>query len=319
MAKRFLRFGIGAIVSMTATAAAMIWLGNRRVDAWETLTLDDASDGDFVTLSDGTRIHYIARGTCGSPVILIHGVLDSARNWSSNIKALAQHHRVWAIDLIGFGFSTRVTERIYSLKYLARSVRDFMDAQGIERASIVGHSLGGAVALEFAHDFPTRVDRLVLFAPATYLLPTLSPILNHMARVPYLGRALIGLALTNERARQSAWLAALGDQKKLEPQEQAARLRPIRIRGSADSLVAMVASPHVSDLPAGLPNIVAPVLMIWGEQDRAVPPRHGVYHERALPNAQFVRLPGVGHIPQDECPMIINSMLLEFLAHTQPS
>ena len=168
-------FGAGAF------AASAVVLGNRRVDHWETLSLDDADDGDFVTLSGGARMHYVTRGDSGSPVILIHGLMDSALNWSKNIDALAQTHRVWAIDLIGFGFSSRVTEPTYSLKYFARTIREFMDAQGIERASIVGHSLGGAVALELTHDYPARADKLILIAPGTYLV-NLPLALNFAAR-----------------------------------------------------------------------------------------------------------------------------------------
>ena len=171
-------FGAGAF------AASAVVLGNRRVDYWETLSPDDADEGEFVTLSDGARMHYVTRGDSGSSIILIHGLMDSALNWSKNIGPLAESHRVWAIDLIGFGFSSRVTEPIYSLKYFARIVREFMDAQGIDHANVVGHSLGGAAALELAHDYSARVDKLVLIAPGTYLV-NLPLALNLAARVPY--------------------------------------------------------------------------------------------------------------------------------------
>jgi hypothetical protein len=153
MLKRILKAAIGlTVVSAGALAVGAVALANRRIDGWETLSLDDAGDGDFVSLSDGARIHYIARGLereskGGSSVILIHGLMDSAQHWAKNIGVLAREHPVWAIDLIGFGFSSRVTEPKYSLRYFARSLREFMDAQGIERAGIVGHSLGGAVTL----------------------------------------------------------------------------------------------------------------------------------------------------------------------------
>src|SRR5450756_2405370 len=183
-------FGAGAL------AASALVVGNKRVDAWETLTPEDAGVGDFVTLSDGARMHCVTRRPStprrsaqdAQDVILIHGLMDSALNWSKNIDALAQAHRVWAIDLIGFGFSSRVTAPTYSLKYFARTVREFMDAQGIERANIVGHSLGGAVALELALDEPQRVERLILIAPGTYVV-NLPFALNLAARVPYIPRA----------------------------------------------------------------------------------------------------------------------------------
>ncbi len=300
-------FGAGAL------AASALVVGNRRVDAWETLAPEDAGVGDFVTLSDGARMHYVRRGEQGSPVILIHGLMDSALNWSKNIDVLAQTHRVWAIDLIGFGFSSRVTAPTYSLKYFARTVREFMDAQGIERANIVGHSLGGAVALELALAEPARVERLILIAPGTYVV-NLPLALNLAARVPYIPRALIGMAMTSTRARLSAQRNALGNPAHFDPQAARTYTRPLHVKGTADALVAMASSPRASDLPAGLKNISAPTLILWGAKDLAVPVEHGGHHERNLPNAEFVILEGAGHTPQLEYPDVINRLVVDFLA-----
>lgn len=299
-------FGAGAF------AASAIVLGNRRVDHWETLSLDDADDGEFVTLSNGAHMHYVKHGGSGSPVILIHGLMDSALNWSKNIDALAESHRVWAIDLIGFGYSSRVTEPTYSLKYFARTVREFMDTQKIKRASIVGHSLGGAVALEMAHDYPARVDKLVLIAPGTYRV-NIPVALNLAARVPYVPRALVGMAVTSSHARMSAWRNALGNPNRLDPKDAQQYTRPLRVKGTADALVAMAASPRESDLPAGLSQITARTLMLWGDKDVAVPVEHGEHHERHLPNAEFVILEGAGHTPQIEYPDVVNRLILVFL------
>ncbi len=311
-------FGIAAF-GAGALASAVV-LGNRRVDAWETLSPDDAGEGDFVTLSDGARMHYVVRRPStprrsaqdAQDVILIHGLMDSALNWSKNIDALAQEHRVWAIDLIGFGFSSRVTAPTYSLKYFARSVREWMDAQEIARASVVGHSLGGAVALELAHDFPARVDKLILIAPGTYRV-NVPPAVNLAARVPYVPRALVGWATTSRRARRSAWRGALGNAYRIDAQEAKKYARPLRVRGTADALVAMAASPRASDLPAGLTRIAARTLILWGDRDLTVPVKHGEHHERSLPNAEFVILEGAGHVPQIACPAVVNRLMLEFL------
>jgi pimeloyl-ACP methyl ester carboxylesterase len=313
--KKLLGIALGAAAGLATTTAALVLLGNKRLDKWETLTQDDAPGGDFVTLADGTRMHYLASGLSDqrSAVILIHGLMDSAEQWRANIDALAQTHRVWAIDLIGFGFSSRVTTPTYSMKMFARSVREFMDAQGIARASIVGHSLGGAIALEFAHDFPERVEKLVLIAPATYLLQ-FRPELKSARHLPAVPRALIGWTMTNRRARERALRDALGDPAHFDPEELARRTRPMRVRGTADALVAMLGSPHGSDLPRDLARVTAPTLIVWGEKDRAVPVRHGAYHARALPNAKLVTIENAGHIPQSEYPERVNALLGEFLA-----
>jgi pimeloyl-ACP methyl ester carboxylesterase len=330
MLKKFFGIALGAAAGMTAATTSLVLLGNKRLDKWETLTLDDAGDGDSVTLSDGARMHYIVCGPSpgqdaavgsqkparsgveGSAVILIHGLMDSAEEWRKNMDALAQAHRVWAVDLIGFGYSSRVTAPTYSMKMFARSIREFMDAQGIARASIIGHSLGGAVTLEFAYDYPERVDKLVLIAPATYLLP-LRPELKVARHLPIVPRALIGWTMTNRRARARALRDALGDPAHFDPAELTRRVRPSRVQGTADALVAMLGSPHGSDLPQNLDRITAPTLIVWGDKDRAVPLRHGKYHARTLPNAKFVIVENAGHIPQCEYPGVVNELMLKFL------
>ena len=316
MSSRSLKLALGLLaagVGVAAATAAAVMVGNRRVDEWETLTEEDAGEGDFVELADGTRMHYISRGTRGSPVILIHGLMDSALHWHKNIDALAANHRVWAIDLIGFGFSSRPRDPNYSLKAYARHVREFMDAQGIERSSIIGHSLGGAVTLEFAHDYPARVDKLILIAPATFLLQ-FRPQVKLAAHLPLVSRAVVGYTLTNTRARMAAWRNAVGDPSHVDLEESEMRLRSHRVKGTAEALLAMLGSPHMSDLPRGLSRIATPTLILWGKNDNAVPLRHGAYHERDLPNGELVILEGAGHIPQNEYPDVVNRLALEFLA-----
>lgn len=309
-------FGAGAL------AAGIVMLGNRRVEEWETLTEDDANDGDYLPLSNGTRIHYIARGDSSTtaerePLILIHGLMDSAHSWYKNIDALAQHRRVLAIDLIGFGYSSRVAEPTYSLNYFAQTVREFMDAMNVERASIVGHSLGGAVTLEFARLYPERVKNLVLIAPGTYLVNLLTPI-NLAARVPIAPRAVLGLAMTNEYTRLRAWRHALGDPSRMNPQEKAMRLRPGQVKGTVDALVAMASSEWSSDIDEEMNTITAPTLILWGDKDRTVPLQHGDRHARTLPNADYVILKGAGHLPHIECAEQVNRLMVEFLKNKNP-
>ncbi len=308
---------LGAAAALLTTTAALIVLGNRRVAQWETLTLDDAEEGDFVTLADGTRIHYLARSPVSSlarppsSIILIHGLMDSAEQWRANMDALATTHHVWAIDLIGFGFSSRVTTPTYSLAMFARSIREFMDAQNIARASLVGHSLGAAIALHFAYAYPARVEKLVLIAPATYLLP-LRPQFKLAQYAPFVPRALIGWVMLNPRTRARALRDALGDPARFDPAEAARRLRPLRVRGTADALVAMLASPRDSQVPP-LERISAPTLVVVGTRDPAVPLHHAQAHIHALPNARLAVIEKAGHLPHYEYPAQVNALLCDFM------
>lgn len=315
-----------AALGASAMAANIIFLGQKRLRDWETLRCEDAGEGDFVTLSGGERIHYVQRGSGWSPVdpleesapdegrdvILLHGLMSSTYEWAKNIDALAARHRVWAIDLIGFGFSSRVAEPAYSLKYHARSIREFLDAQGIARASIVGHSLGGGIALQFAHDFPERADKLILIDPAAYIY-TWFKALQLAARVPGLPRTVGSIMLCNPRVHRSALRNALGDPARLDERALDARMRASRVKGTLDALLAMGASPHASEMPEGLNETAAPTLIIWGDQDLVLPLRHAERLARDLPNAELVILEGAGHIPNEEFPDVVNRLMLDFL------
>lgn len=315
-----------AALGASAVAADIIFLGRKRLREWETLRCEDAGEGDFVSLPGGTRMHYVRRGSGQSPtdpdgesaledgqdIILIHGLMSSTHEWAKNIDALAAGHRVWAIDLIGFGFSARVAEPTYSLKYHARSIREFLDAQGIARASIVGHSLGGGIALQFAHDYPERASKLVLIDPAAYIY-TWFKALQLATRVPYLPRTVGSIMLCNPRVHRSALRNALGDPTRLDEQALDARMRATRVKGTLDALLAMGASPHASDLPEGLRETAAPTLIIWGDQDLVLPLRHAKRLARDLPNAELVILEGAGHVPNEEFPDVVNRLMLDFL------
>lgn len=311
MAKHFWR---GALGAFALGALACAWI-ERRVRRWETLAPTDAPDGAFFTLPAGARMHYVQRGARGRDVILIHGFLGSAYDWFGNLDALSGDYRVWALDLIGFGYSERVTERAYSLKTYARHVREFMDAHNIAQATLVGHSMGGAIALEFAHDYPDRVDRLALVAPATYLARVPAP-LNLAARTPLVPRTLIGWAITSPLARRLTWRYGLGDAP-VELAEVAISRRAWRVKGTTDALVALIGSPCVSDLVEGMDKIAHPTLILSGEQDLVVPDWHSRLVARRLPNADIVTLPGVRHAPQIETPATVNRLLLDFFKRTE--
>lgn len=305
-----------AAKTIAAPGSDAVPLNHEILGQWESLSLEDAGVGDFVTLPNGAQMHYILRGPLAPTsnardLILIHGLMDSAYNWKKNIDAFAHQHRVWAIDLIGFGFSSRLTERIYTFKNHARWVCDFMDAAEIQRASVVGHSLGGGIALQLAHDFPQRINNLVLLAPAAYWwFP--AP-LRLAARMPFLPRAIVHFAMNSRHAHAAAWRMAIGDPSQLDAVEVARRSRHLRVQGTMDALIALVGSPRESDLPRGLKNIKAPALILWGENDQVLPRSHGERLVRDLPNARLRVIDHVGHIPNEESPQVVNQAILDFL------
>ena len=130
------------------------------------------------------RARYLSAGDSGTNVILLHGLGDCAEIWKHNLGALGRRHRVFAPDLVGFGFTEKPPDD-YSPSLFTGFIHDFMSALGIERASLVGHSLGGGIALQYVLAFPSRVEKLVLAASAGLGLETSWPL--RLSTLPFVG------------------------------------------------------------------------------------------------------------------------------------
>jgi pimeloyl-ACP methyl ester carboxylesterase len=271
----------------------------------------------------GRRTVYRIAGS-GPPVVLVHGMLNSSNHWQSVAASLADNHTVIAPDLIGHGDSA-APRGDYSLGAHAASIRDLLTAMGIERATIVGHSLGGGVAMQFFYQFPARVQRLVLISSGglghevspmlrTAALPGMSGALS-LAAHPRLLAAMwdTGSRLRARGVRHGAYVQAVARAlRPLErPQAREAFLQTLRavidVRGQRVS---------ATDRLYLLESM--PTLIVWGERDNTIPLRHGREAHEAIPNSRFRTLPRVAHFPHLEDPQALADVLREFLDDTQP-
>ena len=130
---------------------------------------------------DGHRAAYTAAGERGTPVVLVHGGAGDRREWAGTMQALATSHRVFALDLIGYGESAD-PEPVYAIRQLSQFLRGFLEVAGLQRANLAGHSLGALACLEVARLAPEAVDRLVVVAPMGF------------GKMAWLGKVLIALA-----------------------------------------------------------------------------------------------------------------------------
>ena len=256
-------------------------------------------------------MHYTVKGE-GKPVVLIHGFMDSLQTWRRNADVLAQTHRVYAIDVLGFGSSDRVHAPIYTLKAQAQILSEFFAAQTIENADVVGHSMGGALALQLAYDFPELVHKLVLIAPATYLYAAfprhgLKPVPRHVSR------GVLGLYEKIQGERGNPVRIAYGDPNRITQDSIELRTQMMRVRGTHDALISMSKSNRESDVPYRLKEVQVPTLIVWGKRDRVVPAMHAQWHYRELPNARLEWIDTAGHLPHEEEPEAVNKLLVEFL------
>ncbi|HYB24160.1 MAG TPA: alpha/beta fold hydrolase [Solirubrobacteraceae bacterium] len=271
----------------------------------------------------GRRVIYRIAGS-GPPVVLIHGMLNSSSHWQSVALDLARDHTVVAPDLIGHGDSA-APRGDYSLGAHAASIRDLLAAIGIDRASIVGHSLGGGVAMQFFYQFPQRVERLVLISSGglgqevspllrSAALPGTSALLSLIIQ-PHLLGALTGAGryLRKRAVGAGVYLQAIA--RALRPLENAdargAFLHTLRS-------VIDVRGQRVSATDRLYLLETMPTLIVWGERDNTIPLSHGRAAHEAAPHSFFRTLPDVAHFPHLEDPVGVAGLLREFMQQTGP-
>jgi pimeloyl-ACP methyl ester carboxylesterase len=272
----------------------------------------------------GHRAIYHMAGS-GPPVVLIHGMLNSSRHWREVALALAEHHTVIAPDLIGHGDSA-TPRGDYSLGAHASSIRDLLAVLGVERATIVGHSLGGGVAMQFFYQFPQRTERLVLISSGglghevspllrTASLPGFS-LLVGLAAHPKLLAALNGVG---ERMRASGWRNAVYLQAIVRA------LRPLEQRGARKAFLHTLRSViDVQGQRVGAADRLyllerMPTLIVWGDRDNTIPEAHGRAAQLAAPGSRFESIAGAAHFPHLEEPEALARILLDFLQSTEPA
>jgi pimeloyl-ACP methyl ester carboxylesterase len=263
------------------------------------------------------RTRYWQQGSEGRNLVLLHGLGSYLDSWCLNIGAFAAHHRVYAPDLLGHGYTDK--PRIpYSLDCFVAFLRDFLTALGLDRTHLLGHSWGGAVALRFAGLYPERVDRLVL-AGSSGLGPEVSlwlrlltlPFLNTSAiRV---GRKILKIAsrkvIIRPEKRTAEWIGMTQERMRISEVRKVVRKitrNNLRLRGLRPEVMEMVRTE--------LPGLRVPTLVIHGRNDWLIPPSNVSYARALNPGLEVRLLERCGHELQYECAEEFNEAVLEFLA-----
>jgi pimeloyl-ACP methyl ester carboxylesterase len=280
--------------------------------------------GEHELTLHGNRVRYLIGGS-GPAVVLIHGITSSADTWASAMSGLARGHTVIAPDLLGHGASAK-PRGDYSLGAYASGVRDLVAALGHDRVTVVGHSLGGGVAMQFAYQFPERTERLVLVSsgglgkevnlllraaalPGTELvLPFLVP--------TWLGRAVNGAgwvgARLGIRARPDLGEVVRGFLSLGDAESRAAFLHTLR--AVIDPGGQRVSGHDRLYLAANLPT-----LLVWGERDPIIPVAHAHAAHAAMPGSRLELFAASGHFPHLDDTVRFVATLRDFLATTAPA
>lgn len=263
------------------------------------------------------KTRFWAAGEKRTAVILVHGLGGFIENWVYNINALAQQHRVYAMDLVGFGQSDK-KPLVRDLNVLVRFINDFMETQNIEKASLVGNSLGGGLVLWFALEFPEKVEKLVLVDNAGMgrgVIPDFK-----VCSLPLIGELLIRPSL---KGTVGLWKKIVYDSSLVTPELVDLAYHLAAQPGAKKSLLSALRAginllgqkdKLTRQLLVRLNTIKAPVLVVWGKQDRIIPPAHARVAADKIRGARLELFDRCGHMPQLEHPEKFNKLVLDFLA-----
>ena len=272
----------------------------------------------------GKRLKYRLAGT-GPLVLLIHGMAGSATTWKQVMPTLSERFTVLAPDLLGHGESDK-TDGDYSLGSMASTLRDLIVALGYKRATVVGQSYGGGIAMQFAYQYPERCERLVLAdagglgsevnpllrmltlpGSEAVLLVACAPPVRHV--VETIGRVVFRRKIENAAVIPELWrsYASLG-----HVDARRAFLRTLR--AVIDPRGQSVSAADKLYLAAGIPTLI-----IWGAEDHIIPVAHAHAAHAAIPGSWLEIIDGVGHYVHCEAPDRFVEALTEFIESTRPA
>jgi pimeloyl-ACP methyl ester carboxylesterase len=273
---------------------------------------------NWITLDaahDGPRMRYLSAGS-GPALLLVHGLLGYSFSWRFTIPALAQHAAVYAIDMLGTGFSDRPPNLDCSLKANAERLLRFMDEAGLTRCDLLGTSHGGAVAMTAAALAPDRIRRLIL-VDSVNPWSAHGKHLNIFLSNPLIASLFLNLA-PRVRILDEFYLRRMfGDPRRIPPDSLEGYRKPMRIPGSYKYGLAVLRSWNrdLRELEAMLSRIAhLRTLLIWGSLDTAVDPASATQLKQRFHDCRLVMIEGAGHLPYEEVPEDLNRAVIEFLS-----
>lgn len=301
MKKRNIALGLGGAIG---AAVAVKMLTRAKTVEWEDVAerVPNSEHSRFVAV-DGARVHYQEFGDAGSPtLLLVHGYTASVTVWKSSAPLLAERGlHVVALDLLGFGYSEKPSWFEYSIAAQARIVSRFMNRIGIGRATVVGHSYGGAVAATLALDYPERVENLALVDAVINDDPKNLPIMK-LAALPGVGEAITPFLMDSKRFWKFRMRHALSraNHYLIDDTRVANVSRPLRSADAQRSLLATSRNWHAERISRDAQYINQPTLIVWGEDDELIPIQNGYKLHKDILHSRLVVLRDCGHHPQEE-------------------
>ena len=305
--RRWPRWLAGTVAVLVAATlfTAYVWQPSA-VDGYRSPYLDRVQS--LYADTPVARFHYTRTGQ-GAPVVLIAGGAQWLYSYRDTIPALAENHTVYAVDLPSQGYTEASENFSYDIPAMADAIGAFLDAVGLEKVSLVGHSWGGAWSLSFVERHPERVDKLVLMdSPGLDKEPASQ---TAIFDVPVAGE--VAVKLMRRTDFETSLRSAFADQDRVTPEvvdETWAWLsRPDR----RSAFVDLVRSQDFGPVDDGLGRITAPTLVVWGQDDQWLPAAYAHEYGRRIPAAEVAVVPGAGHNVHEDEPGQVNAVLVDFL------
>ena len=261
---------------------------------------------------DGLSTHYIERGS-GEPIILLHGFFFDHQMWSKNIDALAERHKVYAIDLWGFGFSSR-EPLDYGYPLYERQLLAFMNALDISKASLIGQSMGAGTIIRFTISNLDRVDRIVLVDAAG--MPNRLPVMGRISNLPGIGEFIYGLS--GNFIRKMTLANTFLHRKSVITDEFFENVTQFhKIKGTSEVMLQITRKQFFDTLSSEIQELGTmdvPTLVVWGREEKSIPLSTGTRLHEKLPGSRLEILDEAGHCSNIDQAAQFNQLVLGFMA-----
>lgn len=300
------------LIVFPVTILSAFWFSRPADISFEQLksTVPNSQYSKFVDVGD-IRVHYQERGA-GTTLVLIHGFSSSVYTWKDEFEALSEKYHVIALDLKGFGFTSK-PDGDYSRRAQGELVNLFLEQLNIDKAWFVGNSMGGETALNIAVYHPEKVLGLVLIDSAGIQVPGRASLAPAYLQIPVVGRLLTALALTSDKLVREGLQKSYYDDSKVTDDRVAYYYQPLKTSGG--QLAATRARTQFGDFPIEnkLDAIKVPTLIIWGDQDELSPLEAGRKLNSLIAGSKLVVFENCGHVPQEEVPVRVIGEIAGFI------
>lgn len=253
---------------------------------------------------DGNKIRYLESGNSKNILVLVHGLGASAERWNTVIPNFAKHYHVIVPDLIGFGYSDKPVVD-YTPDFFSVFLGKFFDVLGIKRPNMIGSSLGGQIAAEYASVNPNNLEKLILVSPSGMMKQS----------TPALDAYITAALYPNEQSAKNAFEMMESSGNEVDDVIVEGFIKRMQLPNAKLAFMSTVLGLKNSEIiTSKLHTIHSPTLIIWGSKDPVIPIQYAESFVSSIKDCRFYRMDGCGHTPYVQDPNTFSSIVLEFLS-----